>query len=110
MRAIIVWLEGLPIQGTAAVVALLSGVITATVWSMSRRPHWRWSVALMGPFVVAAALYTLPALLEATASDYGGWRGLFIAIWGGAGVATSLLVALAWTFIGRPQDDARRAG
>jgi len=101
MHAIVGWLEGLPIQGTTAAVAVLSGLITATVWSLSRRSLLRWSAALVGPFVIADALYRLPALLDATASEDGSWRGLFIAIWGIAGLTASVLVALAWTLTSR---------
>jgi len=60
-------------------------------------------VALAGPFIIAAALYSLPALLECTGpealqcrAEYGSWAGLFIAIWGVAGVGVSLLVAFVW--------------
>ena len=101
MRAIVGWLEALPIQDTTAVVAVLAGLTTAAVWSISRRPYLRWSVALVGPFVIAAALYSLPALLDVTASEDGSWTGLFISIWGAAGVTASLLVALAWTLTPR---------
>jgi hypothetical protein len=98
MRAIVSWFERLPIQSTTAVVAVLSGLVTTAVWAISRRSHHRWPAALAGPFIIAAALYSIPASLADPAgrAEYGSWAGLFIAIWGVAGVGVSLLVAFVW--------------
>jgi hypothetical protein len=93
------WLEGLPLQGTAAIVAVLSGVLTAAVLTVSRRSPVRWAVTLAGPVIVAVGFYSLPTLTEATPSDNGSWPGLLIGIWSAAGVATSLLVTSVWTLL-----------
>jgi hypothetical protein len=100
MRPIVVWLQSLPIQATTAIVATLSALVTLVVWVRARRGAVRWTVVLAGPFLVAAVVYYLPVFLDAHA-DYGSWTGLFIGIWGTAGVAASVVVALVWTALSR---------
>jgi len=101
MRPISSWLEALPFEATTTIVAVLSGLLTTAVWTVSRRVRVRWSITLVGPLLVAAALYSVPVLSGANNPDYGSWAPLFIGIWGAVGVGTSVLVASVWTLIAR---------
>jgi len=108
MRQISDWLEGLPFQATTTIVAVLSGLLTTAVWTVSRRASVRWSTTLVSPFLVAAALYSVPVLFGglsgASTAEYGSWAVLIIGEWGFVGCATSLLVASVLTLM------TRRAG
>jgi hypothetical protein len=67
----VAWLQSLPIQGTTAIVATLSALVTLVVWVRARRGAVRWTAVLAGPFFVAAVVYYLPVFLDAPAPDYG---------------------------------------
>ena len=91
------WLQQLDIFGTTTVVAVLSALTSVAVCAMSRRAFLRWSAAVVGPFIIAAALYYLPT----GPAEHGSWAGLFISIWGVAGALASLLVVFLWTIMTR---------
>jgi hypothetical protein len=91
------WLQHWDIFGTTTVVAVLSGLVAMAVCAMSQRAFLRWSAALFGPFIIAAALYYLPT----DPVESGSWAGLFISIWGVAGTLVSLLVVFLWTITTR---------
>jgi hypothetical protein len=95
------FLEGLSIRATTVIVAVLAGLLTAAVWSISQRPHVRWWTAVIGPFIVAIAFYSLPVLFAEESSEYAHWAGLFIATWGAAGLVTSLVIGFVWTLANR---------
>ena len=82
---------------TTPLVVVLSGLITASVWAISRRVSVRWSATLICPIIVAWMLYWLPVFLGAPSSEYGAWAVIFIGIWSVAGVCTSLLIGILWT-------------
>jgi hypothetical protein len=87
--------------GTTTLVALLSGLVTASVWAISARASTRWSATLICPIIVAAMLYWLPVFLGASPSEYGAWAVIFIGTWSVAGVCTSLLIGILWTLTAR---------
>src|SRR5215472_8318096 len=83
--------------GTTALVAVLSGLATASVRAISPRSSTRWSATLVCAIIVAWMLYWLPVFLGASPSESGAWAVIFIGIWSVAGVCMSLFIGLLWT-------------
>lgn len=104
MRSLLGWLSGLPIEGTTAFVAGLATLLTVLVWSATRNRTMRWAAVLVGPFAVAWCVYSLPARYGTDPSELAAWAGVFISIWGLAGLCASTLLALLWTLLTRKRD------
>jgi predicted membrane protein len=101
MRSLLDWLSGLPIRGTTAFVAGLATLVTALVWSATRNRTVRWTAVLVGPFAVAWCVYSLPTRYGADRSELAAWEGVFMSIWGLAGLCASTVLALFWNLLTR---------
>ena len=73
------------------VVAALSALI-ALAYLPIRSSAMRWGLALLTPFVLAWAIYSMPVWMGADPSEYSVWAVLFVVLWGGAGALASSLV------------------
>jgi hypothetical protein len=101
MRTMIEWFEELSLAETSACVAALSALVTVFVWATFRRRYVRWSAILVGPFLVGAGVYSLPVWIGADPAEYSHWAGLFIGVWGLAGVCASAFTGIVWTVLNR---------
>ena len=100
MSALLEWFEGLSLSQTSAVAGALSALVTVFVLATFRR-ELRWPAVLVGPFLVAAILYSLPVWIGADSEEYSRWAGVFIAVWGLSGVCVSALILIIWSLLSR---------
>lgn len=89
MTGFLNWFETMPISGTTAIVACLSGLLTLSCIRV-RRWKVKVGVALIGPLALSCCLYWLPVWMGEDPSEYGAWAFIIVFPWGMAGIAASL--------------------
>jgi hypothetical protein len=87
------FVESLSLQSGAVIVAVVSG-LCAIGWSRLESRSVTWTVSLVTPIVIAAALYWFPVFLGAPSTEYSAWAVIFIAPWSVAGAAAAALVVV----------------
>jgi len=91
MRSVFAWFEMLPLWGNTAIMAALSALI-AFAYLPIRSGAIRWALALLTPFVLAWAVFSMPVWKGVNPSEYSFWAIYFVILWSGAGALASSVV------------------
>ena len=81
-------------------IAVCSALVTG-LWRCVFRNWTSWLAALVVPFFLASCLYWIPVWHSTHSAEDSNWAGLFIGVWGLAGVAASAVVLVIIFIIGK---------
>jgi hypothetical protein len=100
------WLETQPLHVTTLIVVSMSAV-AALLWGRIQSKLEKWTLALVGPFLIAWCLALMPVWFGAQSSEYGTWWPVLVMLWGIPAAFVSMGVVYLGDRLTRRRHDAR---